>query len=174
MSFIFRAWRVGSRWNWCKCEEESGAWTEFSVGDRLDRRQPVSAGRGRLQAYSRQAVQIAQPGRPMPIDTGTISVSLRAPEITQNDPRPRGSFCSGRRFCSVPSVNEPRERSLLPFLEVGNNLMEVVMMPRCIGLAVLPYLSNNLILIFHLYPPEAVLAVCRSLDIYIQLLCRWI
>ena len=140
------------------------------IGSSVPERSDTSIIQGRI----RRQLQIAQPGRPMPIDTGTISVSLRAPEITQNDPRPRGSFCSGRRFCSVPSVNEPRERSLLPFLEVGNNLMEVVMMPRCIGLAVLPYLSNNLILIFHLYPPEAVLAVCRSLDIYIQLLCRWI
>ena len=74
----------------------------------------------------------------------------------------------------MPSVDKPRERSLLPFLEVSDNLMEVVMMPRCIGLTVLPYLSNDLILIFHMYPPEAVLAVCRSLDIYIRPLRRWI
>ena len=41
-------------------------------------------------------VQIAQPGRPMPIDTGTISVSLSSPRWNWEGERPREPV-SGRR-----------------------------------------------------------------------------
>ena len=68
----------------------------------------------------------------------------------------------------MPSVDKLGEWSLLPLLKVDDNRMEIVIMSCRIGLAVLPHVDNNLILIFHLHPPVGVPVVCRFPGRYIR------
>ena len=68
----------------------------------------------------------------------------------------------------MPSVDKLREWCLLALLEVSDNLVEIVMMPRRIGLPVFPDLSDNFILIFHWCPPVRVLEVCIFPDMCSQ------
>ena len=62
----------------------------------------------------------------------------------------------------MSSIDEKSEGSLLPLLQVCNDFAQIVMMPSCICITVLPDFSYYFILVFHLYPPKEAPEACIS------------